>query len=48
MSKSRFTRAQLEADGFTGWIPFKQIWDDDRVPRIGGGLRRRPNRIGHA
>jgi hypothetical protein len=31
-----FAREQLELDGFSGWIPFSQIREQDTVPRAGG------------
>jgi hypothetical protein len=32
----RFTRASLKAEGFVGWVSFKQMLHQDRVPRTGG------------
>jgi hypothetical protein len=32
----RFTRASLKAEGFVGWVSFKQMLNQDRVPRTGG------------
>lgn len=30
------TRESLKADGFVGWVPFKQMRNQDSVPRTGG------------
>lgn len=36
MTANSFTRTVLETDGFTGWVTFKQMSDEDRAPRVGG------------
>lgn len=36
MTANRFTRPVLETEGFTGWITFKQMREEDKVPRVGG------------
>jgi hypothetical protein len=36
MPTKEFTRAELERDGFVGWITFSQMHTEDKVPRSGG------------
>lgn len=36
MSKRAFTRQALARAGFVGWVPFKQMREEDQVPRSGG------------
>jgi hypothetical protein len=35
-SRTRFTRKALEQAGFTGWVPFKEMQAEDKVPKTGG------------